>query len=107
MLLLFLKAKVVAIGTGAGALNGLAGHFHRARVRPVLTPRHNNYRPGLPQNHLTIKCQHLYKLHLNIININRLYMLRGAKSIIFDWVRKQRIMDLKRAFRTILVGVLI
>lgn len=34
-------------------------------------------------------------------------MLRGAKSIIFDWVRKQRIMDLKRGFRTILVGVLI
>lgn len=42
MLLLFLKAKVVAIVTGAGTLNGLAGHFHRARVRPVLTPRHNN-----------------------------------------------------------------
>lgn len=55
MLLLFLKGKVVAIVTGAGTLNGLAGHFHRARVRPVLTPRHN-YRPGLPRNHLTIKC---------------------------------------------------
>lgn len=43
------RYKVVAIVTvqqclmGPGALNGPAGHFLQARVRPVLTPRHNNY----------------------------------------------------------------
>lgn len=57
MLLLFLKAKVVAIVTGAGTLNGLAGHFHRARGRPVLAPR-----PGLPRNHLTIICPTLVQI---------------------------------------------
>lgn len=105
MLLLFLKAKVVAIVTGTGTLNGLAGHFHRARVRPVLTPR-----PGLPRNHLTIKCPTLVQITFKYNKYKQtIYAERSKKwfSIIFDWVRKQRIMDLKRGFRKILVGVLI
>lgn len=87
MLLLSLKAKVVAIVTGTGTLNGLAGHFHRARVRPVLTPRHYNYRPGLPRNHLTIKCPTLVQI---IFKQNKykhiIYAERCKKSfsIIFD-----------------------
>lgn len=64
------RYKVVAIVTvqqclmGPGALNGPAGRFLQARVRPLLTPRHNNYfaDPDLVYrgNTWRLNDQHLY-----------------------------------------------